>query len=135
LALSLSFALPSRAQDTAPWTIGDIKFTGLIDGYYQWANNHPASGFTTLRNFEVTANSFNLNMTELSMSHDADPIGFRMDLGWGKAWDIFNSFDNPKTSSFTRFVQQAYVSVKPEGWGGFQFDFGRFFTSAGAELT
>jgi hypothetical protein len=128
-------ALPAAAQDAPPWTVGDITFSGLVDGYYQWANNHPASGFTTLRNFEVSANSFNLNMVELSAYHDAEPVGFRLDLGWGKAWDIFNSFDNPKTSQFTKYIQQAYISVKPEGWGGFQFDFGRFFTSAGAELT
>jgi hypothetical protein len=135
LALLGCAALPAAAQDAPPWTIGDIKFSGLVDGYYQWANNHPASGLTTLRNFEVGANTFNLNMVELSAVHDPAPVGFRLDLGWGRAWDIFNSFDNPRTSSFTRFIQQAYVSVKPEDWGGFQFDFGRFYTSAGAELT
>lgn len=132
-ALFAALALPAAAQD--PFTVGDIHFSGLVDAYYQWANNHPASGFTTLRNFEVTANSYNVNMVELSAYHDPEPIGFRLDLGWGKAWDIFNSFDNPKTSQFTRYIQQAYVSVKPENWGGFQFDFGRFYTSAGAELT
>ena len=110
IALMLFLAVPGMAQ-TPPWTIGDIKFTGLFDGYYQWNNNHPASGNTTLRNFEVSANSFALNMVELSATHDAEPIGFRLDLGFGRAWEIFNSFDSTKTTDKTRYVQQAFVSI------------------------
>ena len=34
-----------------------------------------------------------------------------------------------------RFLPQAYLSVKPANMGGFQFDFGKFYTSAGAEVT
>lgn len=30
---------------------------------------------------------------------------------------------------------QSYVSFKPKGWGGFEADFGKFLTSAGAEPT
>jgi hypothetical protein len=127
--------IPGLAQTPPKWTVGDTKITGMLDGYYQWNNNHPASGNTTLRNFEVSANSFALNMVELSATHDPDPIGFRLDLGFGRAWEIFNSFDSTKASDKMRYVQQAYVSIKPENAGGFQFDFGKFFTSAGAELT
>lgn len=130
----LILAVPGMAQ-TPPWTIGDIKFSGVFDGYYQWNNNHPASGNTTARNFEVSANSFALNMVELTAMHDAEPIGFRLDLGFGRAWEIFNSFDSTKTTDKTRYVQQAYASIKPEDLGGLQIDFGKFFTSAGAELT
>jgi Putative beta-barrel porin-2, OmpL-like. bbp2 len=35
---------------------------------------------------------------------------------------------------FFRYVEQAYISVKPKGWKGFEADFGDFVTSAGAEV-
>ena len=126
----------TAAQDApaAPWSIGEINFSGLIDGYYSHNFNNPASGFNTLRNFEVRARSFALNMAELSLSHDPAPIGFRLDLGFGRAWEVIHATD-PGRSDIVRFFPQAYVSVKPEKWGGFQFDFGKFYTSAGAELT
>jgi hypothetical protein len=125
---------PAPAAAPAPWSIGPIDITGLIDGYYSFNNNHPASGFTTLRNFEVKSNQFSLNMTKLSLSHAPDPIGFTLDLGWGRAWKIFHATD-PAGTDIIQYVPQAYLSVKPENWGGFQFDFGKFYTSAGAELT
>ena len=35
--------------------------------------NHPASGFTQLRNFDVKANSFSLNMAKLELHNAPDP--------------------------------------------------------------
>lgn len=125
---------PDAAAAPAPWSIGPIDITGLLDGYYSFNNNHPASGTTTLRNFEVKSNQFSLNMAKLSLGHTPDPIGFTLDLGWGRAWQIFHSTD-PAGSNIVQYIPQAYVSIKPEKWGGFQFDFGKFYTSAGAELT
>jgi hypothetical protein len=125
---------PPASAAPATWSIAPVDFSGLIDGYYSFNNNHPASGFNTLRNFEVKANQFSLNMTKLSMSHTADPIGFTFDLGWGRAWQIFHATD-PAGAGFVNYIPQAYVTLKPENWGGFQFDFGKFYTSAGAELT
>ena len=123
------------APDPAPktWSAGPIDFSGLIDGYYSFNFNHPDSGFTTLRNFEVKANQFSLNMTKLTMSHTADPVGFTLDVGFGRAWKIFHATD-PAGTDIVQYIPQAYVSLKPPSWGGFQFDFGKFYTSAGAEL-
>jgi hypothetical protein len=69
----------------APWTVGSIKITGLIDGYYSKNFGNPASGNNVLRNFDVKANSLTLNMTKISLTHDADPIGFTLDVGFGRA--------------------------------------------------
>lgn len=123
------------AQSNPPvWSAGPINFTGLIDGYYSFNANHPASQANNLRNFEVKANQFSLNMAKIGMSHEADPVGFTLDLGFGKAWEIFHSTD-PAGINNVRYIPQAYVSLKPKDWGGFQIDFGKFYTSAGAELT
>ena len=72
-------------------------------------------------------------MSKLSLSHAADPIGFTFDVGFGRAWQIFHATDPARGGN--EYIPQAYVSLKPERWGGLQFDFGKFYTSAGAELT
>ncbi len=45
------------------------------------------------------------------------------------------SCDGARRTEVYKHVLQAYVSVKPESWKGVQFDFGKFVTAAGAEVT
>ncbi len=132
IAISTCLAIPAMAQDE-PWTIGkgDIKMSGLIDGYYSHNFNNPASGYNTLRNFEVKSRQFSLNMAEFSLYQDADPVGFRVDLGFGRAWDVFHATD-PGDRTIQRFIPQAYITYKK---GSMTFDFGKFYTAVGAELT
>ena len=128
-----STAAPAAPQGSPPtWSVGPINFSGAVDGYYSYNANHPASRTNGLYNFNVDANQFGLSMVEIALDHTPDPVGFRVDFGFGKAYQIVNSFDND--SGFNRYVQQAYVSWKPDGGGGFQADFGKFVTSAGAEV-
>ena len=116
-----------------PWSVGPIDFSGLIDGYYTFNFNHPASGNNGLYNFDTKANQFSLSMAKLSMSHSTDPVGFQVDLGFGKAFDMINGIDN--NGLRTKNIEQAFVSWKPKGKdSGFQMDFGKFVTSAGAEV-
>jgi hypothetical protein len=132
----------SDAQQTPPadppkWTVGGLTFDGFVDGYYNLNFNHPASGSNSgVRTFDARANTFSLNMAKIGIAHDAEPIGFRLDLGFGRGFEIFHAFEPLKDSTtINRNIYQAYVSVKPENWGGLQFDFGKFVTSAGAEPT
>ena len=116
-----------------PWSVGPIDFSGLIDGYYTFNFNHPASATNGLYNFNSAANQFSLNMAKLTMSHSADPIGFQVDLGFGHAFDMINGIDD--NGLRTKNIEQAFVSWKPKGKeSGFQMDFGKFVTSAGAEV-
>ncbi len=137
VALAQAPPAPAPAPSAPPaWSAGPIDFSGLVDGYYSLNFNHPASRTNVIRNFDVRANSFSLNMAKVTMEHGPDPIGFRMDFGFGRSFDIFHATEPLKDgASIMRHVMQAYVSVKPEKWKGFQFDFGKFYTSAGAELT
>ena len=124
---------PAAAPAPPPWSVGGIDFSGLVDGYYTWNANHPASGTNGLYNFDTAANQFSLNMAKLTMSHSADPIGFQVDFGFGHAFDMINGIDN--NGLRTKNIEQAYVSWKPKGKdSGFQMDFGKFVTSAGAEV-
>jgi hypothetical protein len=134
---------PAPAAPPAPtWSIGPIDFSGMIDGYYTFNFNHPfptspptnnlaTGGGNQLYNFNVNSQQFSLGMAKLTMNHDPDPIGFRVDLGFGKAFDIIH-FAEPSGASFLRNIEQAYVSMKNKK--GFELDAGQFVTSAGAEV-
>ena len=125
----LAVTLQAGAQT---WSAGEISFSGLVDGYYNLNFNHPASRYNQLRNFDVQANQFSLNMAKLTMEHAAEPVGFRVDLGFGKAFDLVHGGET--APSAVRNLQQAYVSWKPSGAKGLQLDFGKHVTMAGAEV-
>jgi hypothetical protein len=126
-------AAAPAAPPPPPWSAGGIDFSGLVDGYYSLNFNHPASATNGLYNFNTAANQFSLNMAKLSLSHSADPVGFQVDLGFGHAFDMINGIDN--NGLRTKNIEQAFVSWKPKGKdSGFQMDFGKFVTSAGAEV-
>lgn len=130
---------PTPAPEPAPsstpaWSAGPIDFSGLVDGYYSLNFNHPASKNNTWRNFDAKANQFSLNMAKLTMEHSADPVGFKFELATGRAMEIFHATE-PAGIEVYKNVLQAYVSLKPKNMGGTQFDFGKFVTSAGAEVT
>jgi hypothetical protein len=124
-------AAAATPRAASVWSVGPIDFSGLVDGYYNFNVNRPAnsSGGNQLHNFDYDANTFSLSMAKLTMSHDPDPVGFRVDLGFGKA---FNSI-LASEPNFTH-LEQAFVSIKPTRAKGFEADFGEFVTSAGAEV-
>ncbi|MEP6539132.1 MAG: porin [Bryobacteraceae bacterium] len=125
---------PADATPPAPptWSVGPIDFSGLVDGYYALNFNHPATQYNNLYNFNVKANQFSLNMAKLSMSHTADPVGFQVDFGFGRAFDIIHGGE--QAPSIFRNIEQAFVSLKPKDAKGLQVDFGKFVTNAGAEV-
>ena len=137
--MSVGMAQTAPVADPAPaaapasvWSVGPIEFSGLVDGYYNLNLNHPADKTNQLRNFDVRANQFSLNMAKLTLEHAADPVGFRVDFGFGRAFDIVHSGE--KDLGVMRNVEQAYVSLKPPKGKGLQVDFGKFVTAAGAEV-
>jgi hypothetical protein len=152
-------ATPAAPQDQAPapgsapaaaapaaaptWSIGPIDFSGTIDGYYSYNTEHPANKTNELYNFDIPTNTFALNLAKLAMSHTADPVGFEFDLMFGQtATQIGNVASIAETGSafpapatfLDKNVEQAYVSFKPMKAKGFEVDFGKFVTSAGAEV-
>ncbi len=126
-------APPSQAPPPASiWSIGGIDFSGEIDGYYNWNANHPSSGTSQLLLWNTKANQFNLNMAKITLNHDPDPVGFRLDFGFGHAFDVLHSTERSIDS--TRYIEQAFISLKPKSLKGLQIDFGDFVTAAGAEV-
>jgi hypothetical protein len=131
LASIVLFGLALEA-DAQTASLGEINFSGLIDGYYSLNFNHPASQTNQLRNFDVKANQFSLNMAKVTLEHAAEPVGFRLDLGFGRAFEMVHSAE--QAPSVFRNIEQAYISYKPAGGKGLQIDFGKHVTMAGAEV-
>lgn len=126
-------AAPEASPTGQDWALGPVRYSGLVDLYYSNNFNHPASRLSGLRNFDVKANQFSLNMAKFTLEHAPEPVGFRVDFGFGRAFDIMHASE-PAGSSVLRNIEQAYLSVKPSSWKGVQFDFGQFVTSTGAEV-
>lgn len=127
-------ANPSPAPPAkSMWTVKGINFSGMVDVYYSFNDNHPGSGSNQLYDFNDKTDQFDLNLIKLTVSHDPAPVGFRVDLGLGRTLSLMYPAPTPDPDFF-RYVEQAYVSVKPKGWKGFEADFGDFVTSAGAEV-
>ena len=114
-----------------------VEVTGLVDAYYTYNFNEPATGtITPLRNFDVRHNQFSVAYLELAMNKAAtaeDRVGFRFDLGYGQLAQIFNG--DPLDNNALVNVQQAYVSYLAPAGSGLTLDFGKFVTPVGFELT
>jgi putative OmpL-like beta-barrel porin-2 len=121
------------------------KFTwgGLVDAYYMYLFN-PIDGAnsligTTARAFDTNTNSATLSLAALSVNASMDPVSFQLDMGYGSTGTIVNSFNNgasplvlPAQVPGSFIILQAYgtIAVLPM----LTFDFGKFYTTAGAEV-
>jgi Putative beta-barrel porin-2, OmpL-like. bbp2 len=140
LVLALTVCLRGQTQAPAaeqsdsgpPMTFGKVDFALMLDGYYSFNNNHPITGFNQLYNFNDKTDQIGLNFGKVTISHDADPIGFRFDVGGGRAIDLMGT-PSPDPTAF-RYLEQAFISVKPKSWKGLEIDLGKFVTTAGAEV-
>ena len=134
--LLVGFLTMVRADEPTPppsnWTHWGTDFSLLADGYVDANFNSPASGFNGLRNFDVRANTAHLGMGMITIDHGPAPVGFHLDAGFGEAFDMIHSTD--KAPDDLKYIQQAYVSIKPKSWHGVEVDAGEFWSSAGAEV-
>lgn len=124
---------PQKAVNNFTWK--GIKLSGILDGYYAYNANDPASGKNATRAFDTEANSWDLNMLKFAIDKGPEPVGFHLDLGVGRAFDVFQFYEPTRRVEQLNPVMQAYVAFKPKSWNGLQIDVGKFFTSAGAEVT
>jgi hypothetical protein len=92
---------------------------------------------TQARAFDTNTNSATLGLAALTVNASLDPVAFQLDMGYGSVGSIVNSFNSgmspvtpPVGGSF--IVLQAYgsITVLPM----LTFDFGKFYTTAGAEV-
>ncbi len=140
---------PAAAAPAAP----SPKFTfgGLVDTYYLY-NFTPPSGANSLafpqtfnnagvnRAFDTNANSFTLALAKLSMNASLDVVSLQLDLGYGSVGTIINNAVDANASATASsvptgnsfLVEQAYGEIALPG--NLTLDFGKFTTTAGAEV-
>ena len=138
-------AAPTAAQAPAPaaapaaptWSVGPMDISGFIDGYYSYNFNTPSSAangqINDLYNFNDKTDQFSLSAAKLTLNHDPDPVGAHIDLFYGRTNTLVNA-PSPNSGGEGNYIEQAFLSLKPPKAKGFEFDFGKFVTSAGAEV-
>ena len=140
-------AAPAAQAPAAPaataastWSIGPMDISGFIDGYYSANFNRPAATSTydqinQLYNFNDKTDQFNLSAAKLTLNHDPDPVGAHIDFLYGRTNTLINSAPaNSSSADQLNYIEQAFLSLKPPKAKGFELDFGKFATSAGAEV-
>ena len=131
-ATSAPAQAPAPAPAAAPtWSVGPMDVSGFIDGYYSYNANRPSDAangqINDLYNFNDKTDQFNLNAAKLTLNHDPDPIGAHVDFIYGRANTLVNTGQGD-------YIEQAFLSFKPPAAKGLELDFGKFVTSAGAEV-
>jgi Putative beta-barrel porin-2, OmpL-like. bbp2 len=128
------------AAPAAPtWSVGPMDISGFIDGYYSLNFNRPTVGangeINDLYNFNDKTDQFNLSAAKLTLNHDPDPIGAHVDFIYGRTNNLINAAPtNSSSADQLNYIEQAFLSLKPPKAKGFELDFGKFVTSAGAEV-
>ena len=130
---------PAAAPPAPTWSVGPMDISGLIDGYYSYNFNTPSAAnngqANDLYNFNDKTDQFNLSEARLTLNHDPDPVGAHIDIVYGRVNTLINSVPSNTTSADQlNYIEQAFLSVKPAKAKGFEMDFGKFVTSAGAEV-
>jgi hypothetical protein len=134
-------AAPAAPAAAPTWSVGPMDLSGFIDGYYSLNTNRPNTqdGYTQtnqLYNFNDKTDQFNLSAAKLTLNHDPDPIGAHVDFIYGRTNEFINASPSNTESGADqlRYIEQAFISMKPPKAKGFELDFGKFVTSAGAEV-
>ncbi len=130
--------LPSIAEEgTAPALNADptskpLQWNAGLDGYASQNFNDPASGLNGLRGFD-THTGFRLGGANLDVDYKARYFGAHVTAGYGDRYEGLAGSDIFRGGN--RYLSQYYVSYRPLKDTGLQFDFGKFYTSVGAEVT
>jgi hypothetical protein len=136
-------AAPAATATTAPPAKGWkdlLTVDGLVDSFYQYnfSGANSLSGPTYIRNFDTTSNTFTLAYAKVGLGLSSEKAGFRLDMGYGLTGALINAAIPPgsmptgPTAAAAFIVQQAYATLTPID--GLTIDFGKFVTTAGAEV-
>jgi hypothetical protein len=119
---------------------GSIDVHGLADVYVQGNPAGPPSKTNQLRAFDTAANQPALGMLRLTLAHEPEVFGFRVDAGVGDLPNGYLRFDPaaadyPTLSRGLSYVEQAFVTARvPAGSGRVvEIDVGKFGTPVGLE--
>jgi hypothetical protein len=136
-------AVPAAPAAPAP-PLPKITWGGIIDTYYLYNFLRPDGTNSLLppagRAFDTNANSLTLAYAKVSMNAAMDPVAFQLDVGWGTTGTILNAANGTASPAITPGLpvppqlvfQQAFGTISLPG--NLTIDFGKFNTTAGAEV-
>ena len=137
-------AAPAAAPAAPAGPSPKFTFGGLVDTYWLYNFSKP-DGANSLypptggigRAFDTNANSITLALAKLTMNASLDPVSLQLDIGYGSVGSIINgaaSGGSPATAPVGQafLVEQAYGEIALPG--NLTLDFGKFVTTAGAEV-
>ena len=130
---------PAPAAPAAPSVpTPKLTWSGLVDTYYMYLFN-PASGSSSIvppvgRVFDTNSNSFTLALAKLSLNASIDPVSFQFDLGYGSSATVINGTTSAGALAVgdSFLIEQAFGEIALPG--NLTLDFGKFTTTAGAEV-
>ena len=109
-----------------------MAVTAFVDGYYSYNYNQPTTSANNqtndLYNFNDKTDTVDLSAVKLTLNHDPAPFGAHFDFMYGRTNELVTA------GLQGDYIEQAFLSLKPAKAKGFEADFGRFVTSAGAEV-
>jgi hypothetical protein len=129
---------PAAAPATPPAPppkYGGWVFSGLADGYFGLDLNHPTNSANQLQNFDTMWGQPENSLVKFTVDKSDKVFGIHVDVGFGETMRLIHAADVAAMDhKALRYLEQAYVIVKPNHTHGSEFDFGQFVTSAGAEV-
>lgn len=123
----------------ASMTLDDIKNSlGLsvyLQGGYTYNLRNPDSQENDFRVFDHKANSFTLDLAQISITKEPEPkkVGFKFKLSIGETAKFIHSAGLGKEDEAVDLTE-AYLSYVAPFGNGLRFDFGKFVTFLGAEV-
>jgi hypothetical protein len=136
---------PARAEGGAATDAYDdvagpraIDVHAFLDAYFVHNFDDPRTGENVLREFDFKSDALTLSYLRLTLAHRPDPVGFRLDAGFGATADVYRrqdpaSVEHPDLARATSFVGQAFVSVLVPLERTIELDAGKFATPVGLE--
>ena len=123
----------AAAPAPSPLWYQRIKLEGLAEAYYSYRfQGSPGAKTNELRAFDTANNTVTPSFGKLALSLAPSPAGFRVDLAFGPVADLgAPDLGSPGAEVFKHLLQ-AFASVKL--FDRLTIDFGKFVTSAGAEV-
>lgn len=121
-----------------------ITVSGLIDWYYQYSFNHPATGalLSPPRAFDVKHDAFSLSLVEVNIHRAVSPespLGFTATLTLGKTADIVHFTEPGGTQNAAKLSNDTIYKYTQQLFGTYlagktTIDFGKFVTHMGYEV-
>jgi len=109
-----------------------IDYTLSLDTYSETKLSGNFASANLLRNFDISSNRFELAAGSLDLQITKGIFGFHVDAGYGQMYQTMNASD--PWHGANRYFGQTYVTLRPIKGSDLSLDFGKFYTSAGAEV-